>query len=108
MLTMTPTSITKPIREMTLTSTPASSRARKPPVKARGMVNMTISGERSDWNWATITRYTSTMPSSSISSSCRMASMMASFSPWKAAVTPWGSSAWPMTFSAAEVTLVTL
>ena len=37
-----------------------------------------------------------------------MASMMASFSPWKAAVTPWGSSAWPMTFSAAEVTLVTL
>lgn len=72
------------------------------------MVNMTISGERRDWNWATITRYTSTMPSSSISSSCRMASMMASFSPWKAAVTPWGSSAWPMTFSAAEVTLVTL
>ena len=34
--------------------------------------------------------------------------MMASFSPWKAAVTPWGSSAWPMIFSAAEVTLVTL
>ena len=88
LLTMTPTSITKPIREMTLTSTPASSRARKPPV--------------------TITRYTSTMPSSSISSSCPIASMMASFSPWKAAVTPWGSSAWPMTFSAAEVTLVTL
>ena len=66
---------------MTLTSPPASSRARKPPVKARGMVNMTISGERRDWNWATITRYTSTMPSSSISSSCRMASMMASRRP---------------------------
>ena len=105
---MTPTSITKPTRDTTLTSMPASSRARKPPVKARGMVNMTINGERRDWNWATITRYTRTMPSSSISSSCSMASIMASFSPWKEAVMPWGRSTSAIAVWAAVVTLVTL
>ena len=64
---MMPTSMTKPIRAMTLISVPVSSRARKPPVKASGMVNMTMKGSRRDWNWATMTKYTSTMPSSSIS-----------------------------------------
>ena len=89
---MTPTSITKPMRDTTLSSIPEISRARKPPVKASGMVNMTISGERSDWNCATITRYTSSTPSPSISSSWPMASMMASFSPLNRAVMPCGRS----------------
>ena len=50
LLTMTPTSITNPIRDTTLSSTPPMSRIRKPPVKARGMVNMTMNGDFSDWN----------------------------------------------------------
>ena len=89
---MMPTSMTKPMREMTLSSVPLSSRARKPPVKARGMVNMTMSGSRRDWNWATMTKYTSTTPSSSISMTCPMASIMASFSPLNWMVTSSGSS----------------
>ena len=62
---MMPTSITKPMRLMTDTSMPESSSARKPPVKASGMVNITINGAFRDWNCATMMRYTSTTPSSS-------------------------------------------
>ena len=39
-----------------LISMPQISRAIKPPVKARGMVNMTINGDFMDWNWATMIR----------------------------------------------------
>ena len=81
LLTMIPVSITKPMREMTLISMPHSSSAMNPPVKASGMVNMTIKGDFRLWNWATITRYTSRMPRTSINSSCCTASMIVSFSP---------------------------
>ena len=105
---MMPTSITKPIRLMTDTSIPAISRARKPPVKASGMVNMTMNGDFSDWNCATMMKYTSTTPSSSISSSWLMASMICSFSPLNSAVTPSGSVRPLTACCAAEVTWVTL
>ena len=105
---MMPTSITKPMRDTTLSSTPAISRMIKPPVKARGIVNMTMNGDFSDWNCATITRYTSRMPSASISSSWLMASMMVSFSPSNSAVTPSGSASASTAFMAAADTLVTL
>ena len=55
--------MTKPIRLMTDTSIPTASSAKKPPVNASGMVNMTMNGDFSDWNCATIMRYTSTTPS---------------------------------------------
>ena len=61
-------------------------------MKARGMVNMMMKGSRRDWNWATMTKYTSTMPSSSISSTWPMASMICSFSPLNSMVAPSGSS----------------
>ena len=84
------------------------SRARKPPVKARGMVNMTMNGDFRDWNWATMIRYTSTTPSSSISSSCPMASMICSFSPLNSTVTVSGSVR-PLTRRCtSDVTFVTL
>ena len=51
-----PTSKTNPIRETTLTGIPAKNKARNAPVKASGMVNITINGERRDWNCATMTR----------------------------------------------------
>ena len=50
MLTMMPESIIKPIMDTTLTSMPHRYRAKKPPVKARGMVNMTMKGRSRDWN----------------------------------------------------------
>ncbi len=56
LLTMMPVSMMKPMRDTTLTSMPQSSRARKPPVKASGIVNMTMKGDLRDWNWATMTR----------------------------------------------------
>ena len=93
---------------MTDTSMPVTSSARKPPVKASGMVNMTINGDFSDWNCATMMKYTSTTPSSSISSSCPMASMICSFSPLNSTVMPSGSTALPSACRAAEVTWVTL
>ena len=105
---MTPTSITKPMRDTTLSSTPLTSKMIKPPVKARGMVNMTINGDFRDWNWATITRYTSRMPSTSISSSCCMASMMVSFSPLNSVVTPSGRVSLSTARMASADTLVTL
>ena len=105
---MMPTSITKPIKDTTLTSTPVISSMAKPPVKASGMVNITIRGDFSDWNCATITRYTSSMPSASIRSSCCMASIIISFSPSKEAVTPSGRLTCATADSTAEDTFVTL
>ena len=37
-------------------SLPVSSRASRPPVKARGMVNITMKGLIRLWNWATMIR----------------------------------------------------
>ena len=105
---MIPTSMTKPIRLMTDTSIPTASSAKKPPVNASGMVNMTMNGDFSDWNCATIMRYTSTTPSSSISISCPMASMICSFSPLYSTVTPWGSVTLPSACCTALVTWVML
>ena len=78
---MMPTSITKPIRLMTETLIPAISSARKPPVKASGIVNMTMNGDFRLWNWATMMKYTSSTPSRSISITCFIAVMICSFSP---------------------------
>ena len=47
---MMPTSITKPMRDTTLSSMPEISRARKPPVKASGTVNRTMKGDSRLWN----------------------------------------------------------
>ena len=105
---MTPTSITKPIRLTTDTSIPEISSARKPPVKASGMVNITINGDFRDWNCATMMRYTSTTPSSSISSTCPIASMICSLSPLNSTVTPSGSASGATACCTADVTLVTL
>ncbi len=66
---------------MTLTSLPVTKSPSRPPVKARGMVNMMIKGDRRDWNCATMIRYMNTTARSSISSTCSMASLMVSFSP---------------------------
>ena len=92
LLTMMPTSMTKPIMETMLISKPATSSASRPPVNASGMVSMTIKGESSDWNCATMMRYTITMPSSSISRRSFMASMMVSFSPENSRRKPSGSA----------------
>ena len=105
---MMPTSITNPMRLMTDTSIPESSSARKPPVNASGMVNITMNGAFRDWNCATMMRYTSTTPSRSISRSCCMAFMICSFSPSNSTVTPSGSVTDPSAFCTAVVTLVTL
>ena len=72
------------------------------------MVNMTINGDFRDWNWATITRYTSNMPSRSMSRSCCMASMMVSFSPLNSAVVPAGRVRASTARMASEETRVTL
>ena len=42
---------------MTLISLPLTSKARKPPVKARGTVVIITIGVSNDWNWATMMRY---------------------------------------------------
>ena len=93
LLTMIPVSITKPTRLITDRGIPQISSAAKPPVKASGMVNMTMKGDFKDWNCATITRYTSSTPRRSISAICPMASMTASFSPSKTKDTPLPRSA---------------
>ena len=41
---------------MTESSLPVIHRAKRPPVKANGMVNSTMNGESSDWNCATMMR----------------------------------------------------
>ena len=84
------------------------SRAIKPPVNARGMVNMTMNGDFKDWNWATMIRYTSTTPSSSMSISCSMASMICSFSPLNSTVTVSGSVRLFTSRWTSDVTFVTL
>ena len=53
---MIPDSMTKPIRAITLISLPVIHRAKKPPVKASGIVNMIMNGDRRLWNWATMMR----------------------------------------------------
>ena len=55
--------------------------ARKPPVKASGMVNITMKGDLKLWNWATIIRYTKRTPRAIILTRSSMASMIISFSP---------------------------
>ena len=54
LLTTTPERTRKPSMATTLRSKPRIHRASRPPVKARGMVNMTMKGESRDWNWAAI------------------------------------------------------
>ena len=105
---MMPTSMMRPSMDSTFSSMPHSSSPRKPPVKASGMVNMTMKGDFKFWNWATITRYTSTTPTSISISISFMASIMASRSPLKLISTPSGSSTLSSAFSAASVTLVML
>ena len=56
LLTTTPASIKKPSMAIMEMGLPVSHKARRPPVKARGMVNMTIKGDKRLWNWATIIR----------------------------------------------------
>ena len=56
LLTTTPASIRKPSMAMTESSLPVIHRAKRPPVKANGMVNSTMNGESSDWNCATMMR----------------------------------------------------
>ena len=87
---------------------PEISSAMKPPVKASGMVNITMNGDFRDWNCATMMRYTSTTPSSSISSTCPIASMICSLSPLNSTVTPSGSASGATACCTADVTLVTL
>ena len=48
LFTITPTSSTNPIMETMLTSNPVMTSASNPPVKASGMVIITMKGERSD------------------------------------------------------------
>ena len=74
LLTITPASMTNPIMAMTLTSLPLTYSPRKPPVKARGMVNIMINGDSRDWNWATMIRYMNSTAKISISTICSMAS----------------------------------
>ena len=69
---------------------------------------MTMNGDFRDWNWATMIRYTSTTPSSSISISWVMAFMICSFSPLNSTVTVSGSVR-PLTRRCtSDVTFVTL
>ena len=88
---MIPVSITNPIMDTTLISIPVIRRARKPPVNASGIVNMTINGDLSDWNWATITRYTSTMPRRIIRTRSFKAFIMDSFAPSNSMLIPGAS-----------------
>ena len=78
---MIPDSITNPIIAITLIRLPDTKSPRNPPVNARGTVNMTINGERSDWNWATMIRYMNTTARASIFISSTMVSRMVSSSP---------------------------
>ena len=66
---------------MTETLIPAISSARKPPVKASGIVKMSMKGDYRRWNCATMMNYTSSTPSTSISITCFIAVMICSFSP---------------------------
>ena len=67
--------------EMMDTSLLKMSRARNPPVKASGMVNITMKGDLKLWNWATIMRYTRSTPRAIILARSAIASMIILFSP---------------------------
>ena len=97
-----------PSIESRLISSPAMSSARKPPVNASGIVNMTMNGDLRSWNCATITRYTSRIPTASIKTSCLSASTMDSRSPVKPMVVPSEGENEASASSAASVTSVTL
>ena len=81
MFTTTPDSTRKPSMLTMDRSMPVSSSASNPPVKARGMVNMTMMGDLKDWNWATMIRKISSMAISTIQTRSCMIFMTVSFSP---------------------------
>ena len=56
LFTTTPASTRKPSMAMMESSLPVISSASRPPVKASGMVNMTMNGESRLWNCATMMR----------------------------------------------------
>ena len=105
---MMPTSMIMPSIESRLISSPAMSSARKPPVNASGIVNMTMNGDLRSWNCATITRYTSRTPTASMIMSCLSASTMDSRSPVKPTLVPSAGVNEASASSAASVTSVTL
>ena len=90
LLTTTPASSKKPTMATTERSSPVNSSASKPPVKASGMVNMTMMGDLKDWNWATMIRKMNTSATPMTSSMSSMIERTVSFSPERLTVQPDG------------------
>ena len=62
-------------------SSPVISSAARPPVKASGMVNMTMMGDLNDWNCATIIRKMSATAMMTMNTRSPAMDMTVSFSP---------------------------
>ena len=71
-------------------SIPVNSSASRPPVKASGMVNMTMMGDLKDWNWATMIRKMNTSATAMTSTRSSMIERTVSFSPERLTVQPAG------------------
>ena len=65
-------------------SMPVISSAISPPVKASGMVNMTMIGDLNDWNCATMIRKISATAMTTMNTRSSMIPMTVSFSPERA------------------------
>ena len=86
LLTTTPDSTRKPTIATMDRSMPVISSAIRPPVKASGIVNMTMTGDLNDWNCATMIRKISATAMAIMNTRSPMMLMTVSFSPDSATV----------------------
>ena len=86
LFTTTPESTRKPSMDTMDRSMPVASSASRPPVKASGIVNMTMMGLLKLWNWATMIRKISSTATRTIHTRSSMMPMTVSFSPASSAL----------------------
>ena len=92
LFTTTPESTRKPSMLTMDRSMPVSSRASNPPVKASGIVNMTMMGDLKLWNWATMIRKIKRIAIRTIQTRSCMMPMTVSFSPVRLTLYPAGTA----------------